>query len=64
MKLLTVEDVMAIGIGKRTTIWKKVKSGEFPKPVRLGNSPSSPIRWREDDINYYLNNLGNSYGGL
>ena len=41
-KLLTMEDVIEIGVGKRTSIWKKVKTGEFPKPIRLGNSHSSP----------------------
>jgi|TARA_B110000261_G_C12764542_1_gene229949 prophage regulatory protein len=61
-KLLTMEDVIEIGVGKRTTIWKKVKTGEFPKPIRLGNSHSSPLRWREEDIKKYIDGLVNIYG--
>ena len=60
MKLLTIEDVMELNLGKRTTLWKKVKTGEFPKPIKLGNSPSSPIRWKEEDIHNYINNLGDN----
>ena len=60
MKLLTIEDVIELNLGKRTTLWKKVKTGEFPKPIKLGNSPSSPIRWKEEDILNYINNLGNN----
>ena len=58
MKLMTIEEVIKIGIGGRTTIWKKVKNGEFPKPIKLGGAPSSPIRWRSTDIDEYLRNLG------
>jgi len=60
MKLLTIEDVIELNLGKRTTLWKKVKTGEFPKPIKLGNSPSSPIRWKEEDILNYINNLGDN----
>jgi len=61
-KLLTVDDVLKIGIGKRTTIWKKVNEGTFPRPLRLGNKPNSPLRWKEEDIENYINGLGNTYG--
>ena len=60
MKLLTIEDVIELNLGKRTTLWKKVKTGEFPKPIKLGKSPSSPIRWKEEDIHNYINNLGDN----
>ena len=60
MKLLTIEDVIELNLGKRTTLWKKVKTGEFPKPIKLGNSPSRPIRWKEEDIHNYINNLGDN----
>ena len=57
-----MDDVVKIGIGGRTTIWKKVKSGEFPKPIKLGSSPQAPLRWKEEDIQDYLTNLPNQYG--
>tara|TARA_R100000654_G_scaffold2611_1_gene9568 strand:+ start:614 stop:826 length:213 start_codon:yes stop_codon:yes gene_type:complete len=56
-RLLKIEDIEKLGLGKRTTIWRKVNSGEFPKPIKLGTSPQSPIRWSEEAINEYLNNL-------
>ena len=62
MKLLTMTDVVKIGLGGRTTIWKKVKNGEFPKPIKLGTSPQSPLRWKEEDIENYLTNLPSQYG--
>lgn len=55
-------DVVNIGLGGRTTIWKKVKNGQFPKPIKLGTSPQSPLRWKEEDIHAYLTNLPNQYG--
>jgi predicted DNA-binding transcriptional regulator AlpA len=54
MKLLTMKDVVNIGVGCQTTIWKKVKTGEFPKPIKLGSSPQSPLRWKEKGIQDYL----------
>lgn len=57
MKLLTINDIIKIGIGGRTTIWKKVRDGQFPKPIKLGDAPSSPVRWKEADIEEYLSKL-------
>ena len=35
MRLLKIEEIIEIGIGGRTTIWKKVRDGQFPKPINL-----------------------------
>ena len=40
----------AIGLS-RTTLWRKQKSGEFPRCVRLG--PNS-IGWRESQVQEWL----------
>ena len=61
MKLLTVDEITELGLGARTTIWRRVKEGNFPKPIRLGKSHSSPLRWKQEDIENYLNNLSNQY---
>ena len=37
----------------RTTIYNKVKAGEFPAPVEL---PGSRIAWREDEIDAWISN--------
>lgn len=31
----------------RTTLWRKVKAGEFPGPVRL---TAHRVAWREEDV--------------
>ena len=46
-KLLNFSDVSdAVGLG-RSSIYKRMSSGAFPKPVALG---THCIRWRSDDI--------------
>lgn len=34
-----------------TTLWRKVKSGDFPSPVKLGPSITA---WRESDVCEWL----------
>ena len=55
MKLLTVDDITDLGLGARTTIWRRVKEGNFPKPIRLGNAHSSPLRWKHEDVENWIN---------
>ena len=38
------------------TLWRKVKSGEFPKPIRLSKRITA---WRVEDIRIWLDNLIN-----
>ncbi len=38
----------------RTTIWRKVKAGTFPPPVKLG---ARAVGWRYSDIKQWLENL-------
>ena len=42
-----------IPIGK-TTWWNGVKSGRFPKPVKLGTRITA---WKAEDINKLINNF-------
>lgn len=39
------------GIAK-TTLWRWVREGHFPKPVRLGGRC---VAWRSDDIDQWIN---------
>ena len=46
-QILRVPQVLeATGIG-RSTLWRRVKDGSFPRPVRLG--PQS-VGWRRSDV--------------
>lgn len=38
----------------RSTLWAKVKNGEFPKPIRLG--PGS-VAWRREDCAEWYRSL-------
>jgi len=52
--LLTEAEVRRRTGYSRTTIWRKVRSGEFPAPVITG---SNSKRYFEDEIDAYLETL-------
>ena len=35
----------------RTTLWRRVKAGDFPRPLRLG--PNS-VGWRSDEVDQWI----------
>jgi prophage regulatory protein len=35
----------------RTTLWQKVKNGEFPKPLDQGNGRKA---WRSDEVDAWI----------
>ena len=41
----------------RTTLWRRVQSGDFPAPVRLGGNGSRAVGWRRADIERWLKAL-------
>jgi prophage regulatory protein len=44
-----------------TTIWRKCRKGEFPKPIKVSAGITA---WRVKDIRVYLNNIATLDGGL
>ena len=50
LKLEEVKDRVKLGT---STIYRYMDNGEFPRPVKLGNS----VRWYEHEINAYLKSL-------
>lgn len=38
----------------RTTVWRRVKNGEIPAPIRLGGTKSQAIGWRRTEIERWL----------
>lgn len=49
MRLLNYEEVKAKGFDySRTHIWRLVKAGKFPKPVKLGDGARNA--WVEEEI--------------
>jgi len=55
INLLYYRDLVARGYGNRTTIWRKVKAGELPKPIDCGGRPAWPevvmVEWLDSKIN-------------
>lgn len=41
----------------RTSLWRRVKSGDFPPPVRLGGRGSRAVGWRRADVESWLEDL-------
>jgi predicted DNA-binding transcriptional regulator AlpA len=53
-KILGKADLKEKGIDfNNSTIWRKTKSGEFPKPVKIGNRNG----WIESEIDAYVDGL-------
>lgn len=53
LKLLTVREVARVCSLSVRQIWKLLKSGDFPHPVRIATS----VRWRERDLADWVNSL-------
>ena len=50
-KILRVREVCARVGWSRTTIWRKTRDGEFPRPVRLG---ANSIGWLATDVQKWI----------
>ena len=50
-KLLSNRDVMAATGLCRSTLWRQVKHGQFPKPIRVS---ARSVRWLESEIEDWL----------
>ena len=51
--LRTPEVAEVTGLSK-TTIWRRVRNGDFPTPLRLGSLGTRSIGWREGDVERWL----------
>ncbi|MEL6827240.1 MAG: AlpA family phage regulatory protein [Pseudomonadota bacterium] len=51
-KLITVKEVLKkTGYKSRTTLWRRVRAGNFPKPIAL--SPHA-TRWKEQEVEDWI----------
>jgi len=51
---MRIPEVVEVTGLPKTTIWRRVKSGDFPAPVRLGSLATRSIGWREGEIKRWL----------
>ena len=46
-RIMRIPEVVEVTGLSKTTIWRRVKSGDFPPPVRLGSLATRSVGWRE-----------------
>ena len=57
LRLLRLKEVkMRVGLG-RSTIYRWISEGNFPKPVKLG---MQSVAWRENDIDCWVSSRTNA----
>ena len=62
IKLITVKEVLKItGYKSRTTLWRRVKAGNFPAPIVLS---SHATRWKKNEIDEWIDALPESEYGV
>lgn len=55
-ELLTSDELLKQFRISRTTLFRWVKAGEFPEPIKIGRRS---IRWRADEIDEFLKSRSN-----
>lgn len=53
MELKTIQDLINASGFKRTFIYRQIKQGKLPPPLKIGRSS----RWKADDVEQWLNAL-------
>ena len=53
-RMMRIPEVVRVTGLSKTTIWRRVKSGDFPAPVRLGSLATRSVGWRESEIREWL----------
>ena len=53
-KLLSLRQVIAMVGLTKSTIYRLMDAGDFPRPLKLG---SRCVRWLVDDVNAWISNL-------
>lgn len=56
MKLLTFQELKSTrGINaSKVTLFRLARRGEFPRPIKLCDGPTSPNYWSADEIDAWL----------
>jgi len=51
-RLLRLPEVLRLTGLSRSTLYRKIKAGEFPRPVKLGKRA---VGWRESEVIAWIN---------
>ena len=55
--VLRTQAVLELISLSRTSLWRRVRAGDFPAPVRLGGAGSRAVGWRRADVESWLEDL-------
>ena len=53
-RMMRISEIIQVTGLSSTTIWRRVKAGDFPAPVRLGSLKTRSIGWREGEVQQWL----------
>ena len=53
-QVLRYREVVTVTGLERTTLWRRIRAGEFPEPIRLGGPSTRAVGWRVRDIEEWL----------
>lgn len=54
-KLISAKEVLKLtGYKSRTTLWRRVRAGDFPKPIALS---SHSTRWKKNEVEDWIRAL-------
>ena len=53
-RIMRIPEVTEVTGLSKTTIWRRVKSGDFPAPLRLGSLSTRSVGWRFSDVQTWL----------
>ncbi len=54
VQILRIGQVLCMTGLSKTTLWRRVRAGEFPAPVRLGGPRSRAVGWRRADVERWI----------
>lgn len=60
MQLLTIYQVEEKVGFKRSTVYKKISAGEFPPPVKIGQS----ARWLDEAVDKWIAETASAYNAM
>ena len=52
--ILRLQQVKELTGLSKTTLWRRVRDGEFPPALRLGGPKSRAVGWRRSDVEQWL----------
>ena len=53
-RIMRIPEVVEVTGLSKTTIWRRVKSGDFPAPVRLGSLATRSVGWYQAKVDGWL----------